>query len=1100
MARPAVERLASGDEPARLGTLIYLALISLWVFLAEVLARALDHPRPHLLLYSLAAWSVVGVSGALLGYLLFRRLEGDRRARASLGAMDEVLRSIELVTEPELALLSLGRLLDELLERVMAALAVDVATIYLVSDDHDLLTVRASLGLGGAVVPGVQIPVGRGLAGRVAGSGQPVVADDVSKVEVVTPGIKEHVTSLMAAPLTVEGRVIGVVQVGTRRHRSFTEGDLRLLQLVGDRVATAIERARLDEGQRRARMAAERAREQLTLLTEAEAVLASALDEYEPALTSLGGLVVPAFADWFTIELEAEEGRLRRAVSASVPGLDAARLDRMRWADRYWNPMVHTAMEDGRAQIIFQGPAWRGGGRHQLLEATGFQSLMIVPIKVRDDAFGALVFATTHRRRGYRLSDQATAEAMAQRVSTAIERVLLYREARRNEQVALHQASQLRRLMEASLAVNSPLSEAQMLTVLADQARRVLGAERAVVSVRTGSGDMAHAGSPAVDRAAPALYLELDALVRDRRGPARGAPDQPPPGAVSLVPRRAWLATPLNDANGEHLGSIVLVGAQGPAFTDGDESILVSMAQMASVAVENSRLYQEIRANGQRLETLMQSSPLAIVELDLDGRATWWNRAARQLLDWPEPPGRAGASRPGLHPEVAEQLSLLWYRAVRGQATLGMEVTLPRSGGEDRQLLLSTAPMHDVDGSVTGIMALLDDVTERKRFEAQINQAERLEAMGRLAGGVAHDFNNLLTVILGYSDMLLRQLDEDDPRREEVESVRRAGKRAAALTSQLLAIGRREMVNPEVVEPAAVVRAMEPMLRSVMGGDVELTLRVDPATGRVLIDPAQLERALLNLAMNARDAMPDGGALTIAVRPGRADEEDLAEPFGGAFVTISVTDSGHGMEPEVQEHCFEPFFTTKETHKGTGLGLAAVHGIVTQAKGYVRVQSAVGRGTTFDLRLPAVVDQPAPAEEEQPRSRRAWGRILLVEDEVELRSLVRRQLEVDGYEVIEAGDGLEALEAMAGAGELDLLLTDVVMPRMKGTELARRVAVERPDLPVLFMSAYSGADKLEDGRLPDDADLLAKPFGPDELSRRVGDAVERGALAQRSNR
>ncbi|HZT64504.1 MAG TPA: GAF domain-containing protein [Acidimicrobiales bacterium] len=1075
--------------PARLAALIFVAITAAWLFGVELLAHFLAEPRHHSAAYSAAGWLLVAVTGGALAVVLFRRLENERRSRSSLGAMDDILRSIQVVTEPSLALLSLNKLLDELLARVITVLGVNVATIFLLSQDSQRLEVKACAGYDELSPLGPDVRIGEGVAGQVAATAEPVIAESMSTTYAGhVPGI----SSVMAAPLTVEGGVMGVLELGSRSKRGFSEHDLRLLRMVADRVAAAVERARLDESQRRAHLAAERAREQLALLSQAGEVLAVALDDYQPALTSLGKVVVPAFADWFAVDVaDTDDLQLRRAVSVTVQHGQGERLDRIRWSDPEWNRLIEMVRTQGETELMFEGPFDRGGRHHPILGQLGFQCLMLVPLRVHGDSFGVLAFAIGAGRRGYRPSDMATAEAVSQRVGIAVERVLLYREAQQAERSAIEHAAQLRRMMEASLAVNGPPSENEVLRVLAEQARWVMQAERAVVAAAGPDGELLLAVTPAPARAPSNLqYTGIEELLRSGNRAIRGGAADAARSGLRM-PNDHWLAAPLNDSAGGYLGSIVLVGGPEDGFSAEDESILVSMAQMGSVAVENARLYQAVQANGQRLSTLMESAPLAIIELDLEGNSRWWNRAARNLFGWPEP-GQKGLRPPPLDYEVAERLSQLWYRAVRGQETLGVEVEVHRASDKpELHLSISTAPMRADDGSVTGIMALVEDITERKRLQDQFHQAERLDAMGRLAGGVAHDFNNLLTVILGYTDVLLRRLDDADPQRNELEAIRRAGKRAAVLTAQLLAVGRREMVNPEVLEPAKVVASMEPMLRSVMGGDVELRLDLPHNAGQVLVDPSQMERAILNLAINARDAMPDGGSLTVSVSRERVRDDLL--PIGaikpGTYVAVAVTDTGHGMTPEILEHCFEPFFTTKEKSKGTGLGLAAVHGIVTQAGGQVTAHSVPGAGTTFRFLFPAVNTEASErVEEEGSDDFQATGTVLVVEDEDELRGLVCGELEWRGYRVLEAADGEAGLSvAQKHRSEIDLLVTDVVMPRMSGPELAKQL----PEIPVLFISGYSGDEKLANGRLPAGADLLPKPFPPAELARRVADALER---------
>jgi nitrogen-specific signal transduction histidine kinase/FixJ family two-component response regulator len=407
---------------------------------------------------------------------------------------------------------------------------------------------------------------------------------------------------------------------------------------------------------------------------------------------------------------------------------------------------------------------------------------------------------------------------------------------------------------------------------------------------------------------------------------------------------------------------------------------------------------------------------------------------------------------------------------------------------------VSTAPLFDHEGAVTGILVVAEDVTERRRMLEQFHQAERLGAMARLAGGVAHDFNNLLTVILGSSEVLLRRADADDEWRDDVAAIQRAGERAAALTSQLLAIGHRRPVQSVVVDPDAVMESMQPMLVRLLGEDVELSVVAGSPPGRILADPAELERALLNMVINARDAMPGGGRIEVSTRVMGADL-----PGSWQVVALTVSDTGAGMDPETIEHCFEPFFTTKGLARGTGLGLAAVHAMVTQAGGHITVESTVGRGTTFTLWFPAAEAKLEPDVAEHATALdRGDEVILLVEDEEELRRLAVRELDRRGYAVVVASAGAEALEVVRSLdGRIDLLVTDVVMPGMSGIELATRVNEVWPLMPVLFVSGHLDEGSVGRNPMAEDADLLAKPFTPDQLGHRVRLALDRAQVRGR---
>jgi nitrogen-specific signal transduction histidine kinase/ActR/RegA family two-component response regulator len=387
-------------------------------------------------------------------------------------------------------------------------------------------------------------------------------------------------------------------------------------------------------------------------------------------------------------------------------------------------------------------------------------------------------------------------------------------------------------------------------------------------------------------------------------------------------------------------------------------------------------------------------------------------------------------------------------------------------------------------------------VTEQRQLEAQLLQSQKMEAVGRLAGGVAHDFNNLLTVIMSYSDLLLEDLPSADTHREDVEQIRKAAEGAASLTRQLLAFSRQQVLDPKLVDPNEILRDVAKILRRVLGEDIELKLALDSELGRVIADRGQIEQVLMNLVVNARDAMPRGGKLTIETA-----NVDLDETYGGGhigvkpgqYVMLAVSDSGVGMDKATQARVFEPFFTTKEYGKGTGLGLSTVFGIVKQSGGSVWLYSEPGAGATFKIYLPraegvAEIGRP-PAVPTQ--SLRGIETILLAEDEEQVRTVLVSILRMMGYQVLEARTPAEALKiAETHPKRIDLLLTDVVMPGMNGRELAERVLTMREGLRVLFMSGYTDDVILHHGVLEAGVPFLQKPITPDSLTRKVRQVLD----------
>ncbi|HLY62032.1 MAG TPA: PAS domain S-box protein [Terriglobia bacterium] len=407
----------------------------------------------------------------------------------------------------------------------------------------------------------------------------------------------------------------------------------------------------------------------------------------------------------------------------------------------------------------------------------------------------------------------------------------------------------------------------------------------------------------------------------------------------------------------------------------------------------------------------------------------------------------------------------------------------------------SANPILDEQGNIKGFLAIQRNITERRQLELQLRQAQKMEAVGRLAGGVAHDFNNLLTIINGYSEMLLDSASPGDAARGSLEQIKKAGERAAALTRQLLAFGRRQVLSPQVLDLNHVVADINKMLRRLIGEDIELVSSHGAELGRVKADAGQIEQVIMNLVVNARDAMPEGGQLTIETSNVDLDEsyaERQNQMAPGSYVTLAVSDTGSGMDQETQAQIFEPFFTTKEKGKGTGLGLATVYGIVKQSGGFIWVHSEIGQGTTFKIYLPRVKEVAATVEPVIARLAPEKGSetILVVEDEESVRTLVRAVLGASGYTVLEASRGVDALTICEGQnGNIDLMLTDVVMPQMNGWELAKQLAKVRPDTKVLYMSGYTDNAIVHDGVLDPGTPFLQKPFSPDALTRKVREVL-----------
>jgi signal transduction histidine kinase/ActR/RegA family two-component response regulator len=605
-------------------------------------------------------------------------------------------------------------------------------------------------------------------------------------------------------------------------------------------------------------------------------------------------------------------------------------------------------------------------------------------------------------------------------------------------------------------------------------------------------------------------------------------------------------------ATEERIEGLLYVENRAPRpFTDRDEAMLERLAASAAVAIKNAQLLERLRSHQARLEALLDVSlelsriqPVesllrAIAEacgrvLDspsvgfrlLDGDelvvAGLWGDASEVMTT---PRLRLGQSVSGIVavtgtplvvdevaddsrviPEHREALRRLGYSAWLGapvkvgDRVVGvLSVRTKRAGGfsnEDQAIAMAFASQAATALENARLFQQVQAASEEvSRAQAELLHSQKMDAIGRLAGGVAHDFNNLLTIVHGRSEILLRRLQLDDKSRQDLELIQRTARRAATLTQQLLAFSRKQVLQPKILGLNAVVTELAVMLRRLIGEDIDLVIVPGARLDRVKADPTQLEQVLMNLAVNARDAMPEGGRLvmeTADVELGEAFARERPGARPGPHVRLSVTDEGTGMTPEVQARIFEPFFTTKEKGRGTGLGLSTVYGIVKQHNGYIDVRSAPGEGTAFEIYLPRVDTEASVETEGGPAgASRGSETILLVEDEDEVRELAREILEMAGYTVLEAPHGPDALRLCRHhQGPIHLLLSDVVMPQMSGRELARQLAALRPDTKVAYMSGYTDDALGHHGVLDPDVILLPKPFTPDSLVAGVRRALD----------
>ncbi|MGH7580406.1 MAG: PAS domain S-box protein [Gemmatimonadales bacterium] len=611
---------------------------------------------------------------------------------------------------------------------------------------------------------------------------------------------------------------------------------------------------------------------------------------------------------------------------------------------------------------------------------------------------------------------------------------------------------------------------------------------------------------PANGSCGTAAHRRATVVVRDiARDPLWDIPGRDHALAAGL---RACWSVPIASTSGVVLGTFGNYYRE-PREPSADDLRIVEIAShLAGIAIERSRNLEALGQSTRLLQQVLETLPVGVWVVGPSGRIVYGNAAGQQLWGGARYVGIDGfdqfkgwwveSGRPIAPDEWAAS------RAVRhGEISLNELIRIQGFDGSERVILNSAVPIMGAGGAIEGAIVLNQDVSEQRaaeealrRSEEQLRQAQKMEAVGQLAGGIAHDFNNLLTAILSYCDLLLEEVRQGDPIRSDVEQIRQAGQRAAGLTRQLLAFSRRQVLQPKVLSLNTVVADTDGMLRRLIGADIVLDMTYDPALWHVLADPGQIEQVLVNLVVNARDAMPQGGRLAIATCNREFGADSTTRPNGmraGSYVAIEVSDTGIGIGTAHHARIFEPFFTTKDPGKGTGLGLSTVYGIVQQSGGHVTLESAPGRGATFTVFLPRHIGSgPAPASKvDRRRLPGGTETLLLVEDEAAVRSSARRLLERQGYHVLEARHGADALRIVEESNRpIDLVVTDLVMPEMGGKELAERLRAHRPALKVLFMSGYTEKVITAGGVMPPNTGFVEKPFTVEQLMRRLREILD----------
>ena len=1033
--------------------------------------------------------------------------------------------------------LNIDEVYERFSEQVRKLIPFDRISVNLINPDRNSITVAYAFGIKVGDLPeGAVLPLDDPFSKNILNKRQGVLIlpEDESELAKNYPNLVKHfrigIRSIMTVPLISKDQVIGLLHFQSLKPNSYTESDLKLSERIGNQIAGAIANAQLYAERKRAEEALKKSEEEAKWLSQENAVMAEIgriisstlnIDEvYERFSEEVRKLI-----SFDRIMINIVNLKNNTTSFAFITGID---VQGRRVGDIV--PLEGTATGECvrmRSSFLFQTESMdevvkRFPGLLPTFKA-GLRSMIFSPLISEDQVIGALSLRST-KPNAYTETDLRLAERVGNQIAGAVSNSQLFIERKRAEESAARFSKENAIMAEIGRVVSSTLNIDEVYERFVEEVRKLIPFDRIAVTIinyKDHTGTMAYASGVEVPNRKKGEVIPLKSLVYEkiiatRAGILIQTEDEKEleeryPGLLAIrAGFRSMISVPLISKD-QVIGVLHLRSLKPNAYTESDLTLAERVCNQIAGAIANAQLFIErkqmeeaLRKSEERFRDLYDHAPLGYHEYDAEGRITCVNRTDLEMLGYTaeEMIGQSMWKFNVGENTVREQILAKLAGTLRPGRNL--ERTYRRKDGTTFPVLIEDRLILDEKGQIKGIRCTIQDITERKRVEEekaslkeQLRQSQKMEAIGKLAGGVAHDFNNLLTVIHGYSELMLNSLDQNSRLRQDVQEIMHASERASSLTRQLLAFSRKQVLQPKVLDLNAHVSNMDKMLRRMIGEDIELVTLLVTDLGRIKADPGQIEQVLLNLAVNAKDAMLSGGKLTIETANVKLDENYACSRVGvtpGDYVMLSMSDTGVGMAPETKERIFEPFFTTKDTGKGTGLGLSTVYGIIQQSGGNIWVYSEPGLGTTFKIYLPTIegnTESLRPAAV-STKSLQGSETILLVEDEEMVRKLACTVLEKNGYRVLEASNGDKALDVVQGQNGnlIHLMVTDVVMPGMSGRQLADRLVSLQPELKVLYMSGYTDNAIVHHGVLDPGVAYIQKPFTPDALASKVREILD----------